>query len=87
MQTRVERFRSAMERSLGGRPGRGVRYPEDLRQEAIALARRGMLEGRSLGRLAEELGIGPATLMRWLGRGGAGKPLVRPRPAPSGLRR
>jgi hypothetical protein len=75
MATGVERFRSAVERSLGGRPGRGTRYREDLRQEAIALARTGMLEGKSLGRLAEELGIGPVTLTRWLEKGGAGEPL------------
>lgn len=75
MRTRVERFRRAVERSLGGRPGRGTRYPEDLRQEAIALARMGMLAGKSLGSVAEELGLGPATLTRWLGRGGAGEPL------------
>jgi hypothetical protein len=74
MPTRVERFRGAVEKSLGGRPGRGVRYREDLQQEAMTLARTGMLEGKSLGRMAEELGIGPATLTRWLGRGGAGEP-------------
>lgn len=75
MLTREERFRSAVERSLGGRPGRGVRYPEDLRREAIGLARTGMLAGKSLGSVAQELGLGPATLTRWLGRGGAGEPL------------
>jgi len=34
-----------------------------------------MSEGKSLGRMAEELGIGPATLTRWLERCGAGEPL------------
>jgi hypothetical protein len=75
MATGVERFRNAVERSLGGRPGRGTRYREDLRQEAIALARTGMSEGKSLGRLAAELGIGSVTLTRWLEKGGAGEPL------------
>jgi hypothetical protein len=75
MPTREEQFRSAVARSLGGRPGRGARYREDLQLEAIALTRTGLLEGRSLGRVAEELGIGPATLTRWLGRAGAGEPL------------
>ena len=73
MPTRIERFRSAVARSFGGRPSRGVRYREDLKQEAMALARAGLLEGKSLGRVAEELGIGPATLTRWLERGGAGQ--------------
>ena len=75
MRTRVERFRIAVERSLGGRPGRGARYPEDLRREAIGLARTGMSAGKSLGSVAQELGLGSATLTRWLGRGGAGEPL------------
>ena len=74
MLTRVEQFRSALARSLGGRPGRGARYEEDLRQEAVALTRAGMREGKSLGRVAEELGIGSATLRRWLERGSAGEP-------------
>jgi hypothetical protein len=34
-----------------------------------------MLEGKSLGRVAEELGIGPATLTRWLGRRRTSEPL------------
>ena len=75
MGTREEQFRRSVERSLGGRPGRGARYPEDLRREAIGLARTGMLAGKSVGSVAEELGLGPATLTRWLGRGGAGEPL------------
>jgi hypothetical protein len=36
------------------------------------------LEGKSLGRVAEELGIGPVTLTRWLGRSGAGGEPLRP---------
>lgn len=75
MSTRVERFHSAVARFFGGQPGRGSRYREDLRQEAIALAREGMSGGKSLRRVAEELGISPATLTRWLERGGAGEPL------------
>jgi hypothetical protein len=34
-----------------------------------------MLAGKSLGRVAEELGIGSATLTRWLGKVGGGEPL------------
>jgi hypothetical protein len=66
MEARVERFRKAVATSFGGRPGRGARYPEDLRQEAVVLARTGMLAGQSLGSVASELGIGCATLTRWL---------------------
>lgn len=66
MDARIERYRRAVERFLGGRPGRGARYGEDLRQEAVVLARAGMLAGKSLGSVAGELGVGCATLARWL---------------------
>ena len=66
MEARIERYRRAVERTLGGRPGRGARYGEDLRQEAVLLARAGMLAGKSLRSVAGELGVGCATLGRWL---------------------
>lgn len=66
MEARVERFRKAVATYFGGRPGRGARYAEDLRREAVVLARAGMLGGKSLGSVASELGVGPATLARWL---------------------
>lgn len=66
MEARVERFREAVAAYFGGQPGRGARYREDLRQEAVVLARAGMRAGQSLGSVASELGIGCATLTRWL---------------------
>ena len=66
MEARVERFHQAVAAYFGGRPGRGVRYREDLRQEAVVLARMGMLSGQSLSSMASELGVGCATLTRWL---------------------
>jgi transposase-like protein len=66
MAARVDRFRKAVAVYFGGRPGRGARYPEDLQREAVELARSGMLGGKSLGSVASELGVGPATLARWL---------------------
>jgi transposase len=66
MEARIARYRRAVERTLGGRPGRGARYGEDLRQEAVVLARAGMLAGKSLATVAGELGVGCATLARWL---------------------
>lgn len=85
MEARVERFRKAVALYFGGRPSRGVRYPEDLRQEAVVLARAGMLAGQSLGWVASELGIGCATLTRWLeGAREALRPVeVEPEPVPS----
>ena len=66
MKARVKQFREAVARYFGGRPGRGARYPEDLQQEAVVLARAGMLEGKSLGWVASELEVGCATLARWM---------------------
>lgn len=66
MEARIERFRKAVGMYFGGRAGRGARYPEDLQQEAVVLARAGVLSGRSLGSVASELGVGSATLTRWL---------------------
>jgi hypothetical protein len=84
MEARVERFRKAVAVYFGGRPGRGARYPEDLRQEAVILARVGMLAGQSLGLVASELGLGCATLTRWLeGAREALRPVeVEPEPEP-----
>jgi len=66
MEARVERFHKAVAAYFGGRPGRGARYREDLRQEAAVLARMGMLSGQSLGSMASALGVGCATLTRWM---------------------
>ena len=66
MQERMERFRRRVERHFGGRPGRGARYPEELRAEAVELARAAVEAGESLGSVAGELGIGAMTLSRWL---------------------
>ena len=66
MEARVERFGKAVTAYFGGRPGPGARYPEDLRREAVVLARAKILAGQSLGSVASELGLGCATLTRWL---------------------
>ena len=39
MHERMEWLRRRVERHFGGRPERGARYPEELRAEAVALAR------------------------------------------------
>jgi len=66
MEDRIERFRGRVVKQLGGRPGRGARYPADLRAEAVALAGLVLEAGESLSSVASELGIGAATLSRWL---------------------
>lgn len=52
---RMERFRRRIERRFGGRLGRGARYPEELRAEAVALARVAVGQGESLEAVAAEL--------------------------------
>jgi hypothetical protein len=59
-------FRRRVERHFGGPAGRGGRYPEELRSEAVSLARAAMDGGASLGSVAVELGVGAGTLSRWL---------------------
>jgi hypothetical protein len=59
-------FRLRVERHFGGRVGRGARYPEELRAEAVSLARAAVEGGESLGSVAAELGVAAGTLSRWL---------------------
>ena len=72
MQERVRRFRSLVREKMGERRGRGVRYPEALRVEAVACAREGLASGVSLREVASRLGIGMPTLSRWLEQGRVG---------------
>lgn len=66
MEARVERFRRAVATYFNGRPGRGARYREDLQQEAVVLARSSLGQGKSLRSVASDLGVGSATLARWM---------------------
>ena len=66
MEERIERFRRRVAKHFGGRPGRGARYPEDLRVEAVAAARARIEAGERLGSVASELGLAAGTLSRWL---------------------
>ena len=66
MHERVERFRRQVEQHFGGRPGRGARYPESLRAEAVAITDWAVTRGTSLSAVAKRLGVGQATLGRWL---------------------
>lgn len=77
MRTEVERFRSAVVRSFGGRPGRGARYSEELQREAVSLTASGMASGESLAAMSRALGVRAATLGRWLERVGRREPLRR----------
>jgi len=66
MDERIEDFRRRVERHFGGRPGRGARYPETLRAEAIAITDWSVTRGSRVAEVAERLVLGVATLRRWL---------------------
>lgn len=73
MEERVRRFRERVRRHLGGREGRGVRYPPELRAEAVACARAAVSAGQGVGAVAAALGVSSMSLSRWL----EGSPSVR----------
>lgn len=66
MQDQVQRFKALVRQLMGGRRGRGVRYPQAVRQEAVAFAQEALASGASLPGIAATLGIGEMTLSRWL---------------------
>ena len=66
MEERITWFRTEVGMQFGGRPGRGARYPEELRCEAIEIARGALDRGASMSSVARRLGLSPGTLERWL---------------------
>jgi hypothetical protein len=66
MDDQARQFRQAAQKHNRGRSGRGIRYPRELHQEAVAYARLCRQDGASLVSVATELGIKPITLSRWL---------------------
>lgn len=66
MQDRAQRFKTLVRQLMGGRRGRGVRYPQAVRLEAVAFAHEALASGASLSGIATSLGIGEVTLSRWL---------------------
>jgi transposase-like protein len=68
MEERVRWFRDSVRRHLGGRTGRGVRYPRELREEAVACARESLRSGKRVEAVAADLGVSGVTLARWLER-------------------
>jgi transposase-like protein len=66
--------------SVADRSGRGRPYPAAIRREVIAYVSRQRAQGQSVALLAEELGLSPLTLGRWLEQPahGAAMALFRP---------
>jgi transposase-like protein len=68
----VQQFRLQVRQLAHGRAARGIRYPVALREAAVALGRTRLGRGRSLARIAKELGVSEPTLTGWLRPRGAG---------------
>ena len=68
MDDRARRFRAAALRHLRGKTGPGVRYPEDLQQEAVSYAKASRQRGDSLLAISRDLGVPAVTLSRWFQR-------------------
>lgn len=66
MDERAGRFRTAALRYQRGKSGRGIRYPEELHQEAVSYAMARRRRGDSLLAISRDLGVKPVTLSRWL---------------------
>jgi transposase-like protein len=66
MEERITWFRTQVGMHCGGRPGRGARYPEELRCEAIEIGRELLNRGGPMSSTARRLGLAPGTLERWL---------------------
>ena len=71
MNQEAKAFRREVHRRVGRR-GRGVRYPDDLRDQATSYLARARARGESLQSVATELDLPAETLRRWTN--GAKKP-------------
>jgi hypothetical protein len=76
MADEIHRLRATAQRLARGKPRRQVRYPERFRRAAVALARRRLGPGTSVGRLARAVGVSAPTLTKWLRR--PTRPVLRP---------
>ena len=68
MEARIRWFRTQVGMYFGGRPGRGARYPQELRIEAVEIATGALDRGVPVGSVARRLGLAPGTLAGWLER-------------------
>lgn len=75
---RSEKFRNAAARHNGHRSPRGRRYPEKLRTLAVEHCQDSRLAGQSYSKIAEDLGVNPLTLSRWLDQHDARRRALRP---------
>ena len=76
MDDRVRQLQSRIRALHRRQAGSRIRYPEDLRAEIVAVTRAARAAGRSVNRLAQDLGVSSPTLTTWLRRPARGH--VRP---------
>jgi len=80
MNTPIRQLRTDVRHLTRGKVPTAVRYPAAFQAAAVALARPQLDRGRSIARVARELGLPSQALGRWLRR-----PPVAPRPRPGGV--
>ena len=68
MNDRIAKLQLRVRALHRGHAASQVRYPDELRAEIIAVARADRIAGRSLYRLARQIGVSAPTLMEWLRR-------------------
>jgi transposase len=66
MDDAIRRLRAEAQRLALGKARSQVRYPEAFRRAAVALVRTGPGRGRSVARLARDIGVSEPTLTKWL---------------------
>jgi hypothetical protein len=66
MDDAIRRLRADAQRLAQGKARSQVRYPEAFRRAAVTLARTGHGRGRSVARLARDIGVSEPTLTKWL---------------------
>ena len=66
MARNAEQLRAVLEQAVGGHAYRGSRYPAELRAAAATFARSLVAAGGSIGQVAQDLGVPPVTLRRWM---------------------
>jgi len=82
MEDEARRIRTAVQRQQELRTGTAIRYPEQLRRQALAYASRRQKAGDSLKSIARGLGLRPQLLFYWQKKASSGV-LRRVRIAPT----
>ena len=66
IETHLRTVRAAIGRHQSQRARRNIRFPVNVRRDALAYARHRRASGSTLNRIASDLGVATNTLARWL---------------------